>query len=454
MKVRLLAVALLLTLLPLPGFAAPASDKITRLTLDNGMVVILKENHAMPWASVNVFIKSGGLWETPETNGISHFYEHLFFRGTNQRTGIEVKQQIEALGGETNAETSKDYTHFFVNVPSENISPVLSLMADALIHPSLDPKAIDVERNAVLDEMHMDADSVMGVLQDKLFALAYKTHPYRLSVIGTEANINRFKAPDFIAWKRRYYVPERTSLVVVGDFSTSQLLPQIRDLFGSFSSTGVSVPPIPDEVPIAETREVHEPAQVRAGFTLVGFRAPAVKARADVCAVDVMTFMLGQGDHNLLSTDLIDRKDVAQMVSLDYLTQRDDGLIVLSIAASAPRLPAATQEALRILQDVQDDKFTDADLVRAKATLAREYMVQNETDAGMAGTLGLYETIDHVDFATNYLDSVRKVTRQDVVRVARLYLGGPHLELISLPKGMMGASGTDANQPKPSTVVK
>ncbi|MHB2019035.1 MAG: M16 family metallopeptidase [Candidatus Xenobia bacterium] len=443
-------------LLCLAAAAWPASDwsrppVVSRTVLGNGMVVILEENHFIPWASVNIFVRSGGRWEDPTTSGLSHFCEHMFFRGTTHRSGIEVKTEIEGLGGQTDAETSQDFTHFFVNLPSVHVAQCLDIMADCIQNPALDPKAINVERQAVLDEYRMDEDSPIGVMEAKLYSLAYAApHPYHLSVIGTEANINRFKQPDFIAWYRSRFVPERSALVVVGDFRSSDLMPQIHRLFDGWNNSGIPVPHIAPPEPLTRNINERAPAKVRGSFTMLGWRAPPCANHTDICAVDLMTFLLGQGKSSLLYKRLVTDKELAQAVSVDFQTQKDPGLIILSIAGSGPRLQAAREAALGLIGEVQGNQFSDADLEKARAMLLAEVNLGNEPDDGEAGSLGFYEMNDSMDFALHYTDGIRRVTRQDVVRVAKTYLGAPHVQVIALPDGIVDPT----TLPKPTRTVK
>ncbi|HEY4002516.1 MAG TPA: pitrilysin family protein, partial [Candidatus Xenobia bacterium] len=386
------------------AWSSPASGlHPTRYVLDNGMVVIFQQNHTMPLVSLNILVRSGGMYEDASTNGLSHFYEHMFFRGTPSRTGIEIKQDLEGLGGSTNAETSKDFTHFFVNMPSTHTREGLAILADALMNANFDPKNIDLERNAVLDEYRMDQEEPGQIMQADLYGKAFPDHPYRLPVIGTEANIKRFEQADFLAWKAKYYVPERTALVVVGDFDPDQLLPYVKDLFKDWKSAGIKVDPVAQDQPIDKIRELSETRDLNNGYVLLGFHSPSVKDKPDIYAVDVMTFLLGQGEGCLAQKVLVDKKSVASEASADFLTQRDPGLIILEADTTPAQLSQAKQALLDLIEEVRHDQFSAADFARAKNLLTNTYVMDNETDAGKADGLGFYEMIDRADFATSYL---------------------------------------------------
>ncbi len=387
----------------------------------------------MPLVSLNVFVRSGSMYEDESTNGLSHFYEHMFFRGTPTRTGTEIKQTLEGLGGSTNAETSKDCTHFFVNMPSVHTREGLDILSDALMNANFDPKAIDLERNAVLDEYRMDLEEPGQLMQAELYSKAFAEHPYRLAVIGTEANIKRFQRDDFVAWKKKFYVPERTALVVVGDFRTSELLPYIKNGFKDWKTNGIPVASLPQEPPLTSIKKVVEQRDLKNAYVLYGFHSPSVHDKPDIYAVDVMTFLLGQGRGCLAEKVLVDRKAVAQGASADFLTQRDPGLIIVSADTTPARLTAARQALLAVIQTVRQNKFSDADFNRAKNLLVSTYIMGNETNAGKADGIGFYEMIDRMEFATSYLDGVERVTRADVVAMANKYLGQPYVDLVVKP---------------------
>ncbi|MHB2015563.1 MAG: M16 family metallopeptidase, partial [Candidatus Xenobia bacterium] len=371
-----------------------------RFMLNDGMPVILQEVHSMPLASVNLFVKAGGMYENARDNGLSHFSEHMFFRGTPTRTGTQIKQTLEGLGGQTNAETSKDYTHYFVNVPSAHLKETIDVLADCLMHSTFSPEAINLERNAVLDEYRIGLETPGQIMQTELYSKAFSVHPYRLPVIGTEANIDRFTQQDFINFHKEFYVPERTALVIVGDFDTRALLPYLNTLFADYKSTGVPVPPTPQEPPLGQTRDLTINRDFHDAYLLLGYRAPTVRAHQDIYKTDVLCFLLGQGRGCLLSKDLVDQKQLARAASVDFLTERDPSLLEVSIDTTQDKLKEARQEVFAVLDNVRHGRFSDDDLTRARNLLVSSYIMGNETNAGKADTLGFYEMIDHMDFAT------------------------------------------------------
>ncbi len=438
--------ALLLSLLLVTAVAAPALafEAPHREVLPNGATLVVLPTRASPTVSVNVFVKVGSFEESTQTSGITHFYEHLFFRGTPSLSGYQFKRAIESLGGSANASTTRDFTHFFVNLPRMQVEQGMRLLADALINAELSPEAVDQERKAVLEEYRLGSESPQRVLSTRIFEMAYGQHPYARPIIGTEENITNFQRQDFLAFRDAYYAPERTSVVIVGDVELGQILPQARQLFGTFrretSVPEASAPSVP--VPQAEVRVVEPTGSSRTSFVVLGYPGPSVKDRPDVYRVDVMTFLLGIGRGSLLSRELVDTNKALE-AGVDFLTQRYPGLIVVSGVAAAGQEEGLRAELLAAIDHLRTGNFSDQDLARAKNFLRSTYILGNETNAGKADSLGFYAAIDDMDFATGYLREIDKVTRQDVVEAALKYFGPGYYCLI-----LKARTGTEQDEEK------
>jgi zinc protease len=411
-----------ITLLSQQG-ARAAHPELYRTTLPNGMQVVIYENHRNPLVSLNVFVKVGSMYESEHTNGISHFFEHLFFRGTTSRTGEQFKRDIESLGGITNAETTKDLTKFYINLPSQYARQGLDILSDALQHQRLVSSEIELERNAVLDEYKIGLENPGNILQTDLFDEAFHTHPYRMAIIGTEKSIKGITMTDLVDWRRRYYVPSRCTLIIVGDVTPASIMPTVKEYFAGFSGKDAGLSTVPQEnISTPQVRQRTERRDLANGYVVMGFYAPSVRDRPDIYRTDVLAFLLGQGEGALLTKRLVDERKLALEVSADFLTQRDRGLLEIAATTQPNHLERTREAILATIQDVCNGKFTPADFARAKVMLHNTYLFGNETNSGIADGLGFYASIDKVDFALDYLDEVDKVTMDDVITDAKKYL--------------------------------
>jgi len=433
----LLIIALLLAI-AIPAarawFTSPLKTyPVQRHVLPNGMTVILQEVHGRPLVSVNIFVRAGGYLDTQRLDGMAHFYEHLFFRGTPTRSGMEMKRQIEALGGQTNAETTKDFTHFYVDLPSRHVIEAIEILGDSLMHPAFNPKDIDQERLVVLNEVGMNGQSPSSLLVRLMYGQAFKVHPYRNSVIGNERAVKNITREDFVDFQHKYYTPDRVVLVVVGDFHTAPVLRHVQRYFQDFPAVTPTPDPNSPEPPQNEVRTVLEEMNIGNAFVLLGFHVAGLNRPADVVALDVLTFMLGQGEGALLARNLVYQNRLAWGINVDFLTQRDPGLMIISANSPPDKVDDAKAALLHNLDLIQEGRFSDQDLERARNYLAHIYLLGNETNRGKASELGTYAVLGSVDFAVNYLDRVNQVTRDDIVRVARTYLGDDYTQVMLRP---------------------
>ena len=201
--------------------------KVNEHKLPSGLKILTSVNNLSETSSVNVWVKTGSANETADNSGISHFLEHMFFRGTDKRGGLEFKSAIERLGGSSNAETSKDYTRYYINVPAENTKEALMLLVETLKHASFTKDDTETERKVILEEYRMNKNNLSNTLYDKIFEFAYPNHPYARSVIGTEKNIKKFTIGDLKNYRREFYSPSNLTFIINGSFDEKDIVKYI-----------------------------------------------------------------------------------------------------------------------------------------------------------------------------------------------------------------------------------
>src|SRR5215468_5167652 len=223
---------------------APAALDVAEATLDNGLRVLVLEDHRSPVVSVQVWYRVGSRNERPGATGLAHFLEHMMFKGTRARGKGEFSRLIEQNGGQDNAFTTQDVTSYYVNTTAEKVEMVLGLEADRMRNLLLDPKEIDSERQVVMEERRTRTeDDPDGLLSEEMMSLAFKAHPYRWPVIGWMEDIRRINPTELRAFYDTYYQPNNALLVVVGDVTAATLMTRIRELFGQIPR-GPDPPPV------------------------------------------------------------------------------------------------------------------------------------------------------------------------------------------------------------------
>ena len=232
-------VAALLVVALLAGFVASraVAQEVVEATLDNGLRVLLQEDHRSPVASVQIWYRVGSRDERVGLTGLSHYLEHMMFKGTPTYGPRVFSKLIETVGGQDNAFTSRDVTVYHVTVAAEQLGLVLELEADRMRHLLLDPREIDAERKVVLEERRTRTeDDPVGALAELFNTITFAAHPYRLPTIGLAHDIERLTAQDLRSWYDTYYRPNNAIVAIAGDFPMTELLQKIRTRFGGIPS--------------------------------------------------------------------------------------------------------------------------------------------------------------------------------------------------------------------------
>src|SRR5215467_7314016 len=228
----LLLLGALIALLPLAIARAAAPPDVTQVTLDNGLQLLVLEDHRSPGVAVQVWYRVGSRNERPGATGLAHFLEHMMFKGTPTHGKGEFARMVEQNGGQDNAFTTQDETSYYVDIASDKVNMVLGLEADRMRRLLLDPAEIDSERQVVMEERRTRTeDDPDGLVSEGMNSLAFKAHPYRWPIIGWMEDIKRINPPELRSFYDTYYQPNNAILVVVGDVKTAELVSRVRQLF-------------------------------------------------------------------------------------------------------------------------------------------------------------------------------------------------------------------------------
>ncbi|NCO37819.1 MAG: hypothetical protein COZ06_00290 [Armatimonadetes bacterium CG_4_10_14_3_um_filter_66_18] len=421
---RLLVFASLLWWAPaaLAGSGVPADpSEVTFRTLDNGVRVLVKENHGASLVSIQVWVRVGSRYETRENNGISHVLEHMVFRGSASLGADELKRQIEGVGGYVNAETARDSTRFEALVTTQFYARTLSALADCILHPRVEAKDLADEREVIGAELSARLADPTFECGEMMSAARFKTHPYGLPQGGTPASLRRLDANLLREFHSQYYVGPNMSVVVVGDVTAADAVAKVREAFSTAPNR--KPPPVapPAESPLEGPRKVSKIAPIQQVVMSLAFSGPGIGTPKDVLAMDVLLTALGEGATSMLQSRLRGTPPLVTGFEVDYLTQKDPG--TLSVTCILPRATMnAVQTAIRgAIREIREHPLSDKQLEQARNVLEGQYTYQNETAAGQGGSLGFYEAIDSYEFALTYIDEFRRVTADQIQAVAARY---------------------------------
>lgn len=400
-------------------------DKVSETTLSNGLKVILLENKKAPVVTVQIWYRVGSRNETCGKTGLSHLVEHLMFKGSKQFSAEHFVRIIEENGGKNNAFTSHDYTGYFVNISADRVAIPLELEADRMRNATFDEKDFATEKMIVLEERRLRTeDNPQAYLYEQMLATAYQVHPYHWPIIGWMEDLERLTLADAREYYNRYYVPANAFLIIAGDFSRQELLPKIDKAFGHLPATEAPQQNVSREPTQKGERRITVKREGLVPALMMGYHVPNLKS-PDSYILEVIKGILSSGRSSRFYDRLIREKQVALRADADYsITSRDPGLFFISAEALTGNDLTALEKAIddEILR-LQTEPILPEELTKAKNQLEAAFIYGQDSVFYQAMVLAQYEiasTWKHVD---DYLPSIRRVTADDIMRVARTYLG-------------------------------
>lgn len=393
--------------------------KVNEHKLPSGIKILTSVNNLSETSSVNVWVKTGSANETADNSGISHFLEHMFFRGTDKIGGLEFKSAIERLGGSSNAETSKDYTRYYINVPAENTKEALMLLVETLKHASFTKDDTETERKVILEEYRMNKNNPMNDLFDKIFETAYPNHPYARAVIGTEKNIKKFTTGDLKNYRREFYSPSNLTFIINGSFDEKDIVKYITDEFSNYDSLSQGTVKYKFEYP--KTKPIRKNIKNYGNPSLIlAFYGPPAHDEKELVKADLFCFVMGMGKSSILEKMKEENSKKINSVDIQFQTMKYPGLILIASEYDKKAKPTEIEEILmNTIKNVAEGKFTEAELKRGKKILTNNHIFSNETNAGLAGSLGIYAVLNRWQFSEEYCDMINNLTKKDIMDFAK-----------------------------------
>lgn len=389
---------------------------------DNGHTVIVKQVSSNPIVIIDTWIKTGSINENDKNNGVSHFLEHLFFKGTEKNPLGTFDKLLESKGAVTNAATSKDFTHYYIKIPSKDFDLALNLHADMLLNPAIPQAEMDRERLVVIEEIAKDKNSPNDLVYDNLNELIYKVHPYKRQVIGTKEIIEKITRDEIFDYYKKHYSPENMITIVVGDVEPDETAKKVQHAF-TISPRKLEKHCYKKEPPITTQRIKEEKFDCNSAYMMIGFRGTNA-VHKDEFALDVLATILGDGRSSRFYQNIKEQKQLTNSIGASNGSFKDDGIFYISANFEPQNKENLKKAIFDEIKNVQQYGVTEAEVEKAKNIIERDTHYSRESISNIAMEMGYTVTITGDDKNYNgYLDSIKKVTAEDVNRVARKYLG-------------------------------
>ena len=395
--------------------------------LKNGQSVIVKQVSNNPTVTINTWIKTGSINESDKNSGVAHFLEHLFFKGTEKNPAGTFERVLESKGAITNAATSKDFTHYYITIPSKDFDLALSLHADMLLNPLIPRKELEKERLVVLEEISKGKDSPTSVRWENLFNLIYSSqepkHPYYRPVIGKKEVIETITREEILDFYNKFYLPVNMTTVIVGDVDPDEAVKKVEKYFETGQTAEYIEPVYPKIHPIDKILSVNEEMDVNQTYMTLAFRAPKFKNDKDTYSLDVLATILGDSKSSRLNQVLKEQKHLVYSISASNSSFMDDGLFTISATFDPKNFDEVKNEIFNEIKKIQNGELTDADIKKAKNMIKTDTYYSRESISNISDELG-YLTMfwGSSAYYDNYLNNIDKVTRKNVIAAAKKYL--------------------------------
>ncbi len=413
--------------------------KFVEYDLPNGLKVLLHEDHTTPIVAVSVMYHVGSKNENPERTGFAHFFEHLLFEGSDNIARGEFDDYISKAGGLNNANTMQDRTFYYEMLPSNQLALGLWLESERMLHAKVEEVGIETQRQVVKEERRMRIDNQpYGRLLEETLMRLYTKHPYQHSVIGSMEHLDAAEEKDYVQFYKDFYRPDNAILSIAGDIDIEQTKKLVEVYFkdiprgkGEIYRPNVVEPPLPAEVRDTVYDNVQLPAVVFA------YKIPA-QGTTDYYAVKMLTMLLSQGESSRMQKEIVNESQKALAAGSFAFDLEDPGPGIMYAIANMGVNPADLEQAMdQAIEEVKNNLITEMEYQKLQNQIENDFVTANTTMAGIAESLANYEMyFKDANLINTELDRYRKVTREDIQRVAKKYFPkNSRVVLYWLPKG-------------------
>ncbi len=396
--------------------------KYNKHILDNGLTLIIHEDHTTPLAVVNTLYDVGSKNEHIEKTGFAHLFEHLMFGGSKNIKNFD--DYLQQVGGDNNAFTSTDITNYYITLPAQNLETALWLESDRMLELSFDPKVLEVQRKVVIEEFKQRyLNQPYGDVWLKLRPLAYKVHPYQWPTIGKDiSHIEEANMDDVKKFFFNFYAPDNAVLVIAGNIREKEVLEKVNKWYGNIPKRNVNKLPLPTEPKQNEYRRDEVRANVPLNAIYMVFHVPGRKDEY-YHEADLLSDILGRGHSSRLYEDLVKKRPVFNSISANLSSSYEPGLLIVSGKLNPEQnVEEAEKEIWKILEDFKEKNIEDFEIEKVK-NQAESTIIYGEAEVlHRAMNLAIATVLGDTELANTEIESVRSVTKEGILNISQTIL--------------------------------
>lgn len=388
---------------------------IQRHTCENGLRIVTEKIPSVRSVALGIWVGTGSKYEQEKNNGISHFLEHMFFKGTSTRSAKEIAETFDEIGGNVNAFTSKEYTCYYARVLDQHAPIALDVLSDMYFHSVFDAEELEKEKNVVIEEISMYEDTPDDLVHDLIARATYSKHPLGYSILGTEDVLRSLKRDDLLSYIDAHYLPSNTVVTVAGNFDDN-LIEEIKKRFSGFSRQG-KLPPL-SEPEFAANVIAHNKAteQAHLCLSLPGFKV----GHPDVYSLILLNNVLGGSMSSRLFQEIREERGLAYSVYSYHSSYKEAGTFTVYTGTAPEHVGQVFDIVTNVLRDVADRGISDKELNKGKEQLKGSLMLSLESTNSRMSRLGKNELLleRHLNL-DEIIAKIDRVSHESVLAVAQ-----------------------------------
>ncbi len=402
--------------------------KYKKTILKNGLRIITVPLTDSQSAIGMVLVETGSDYESKEQNGLSHFIEHMVFKETKNRTGDQIKFEIDSMGASCNAFTSNEYTGYYAKASKEKISKVIDFVSDMYLNPTFPQKDIDIERGVIIEEIKMYEDLPQEIVADMWQQLLYPDTPGGRSIGGTKETVSSFSQKDFVAYHKKQYIPEKTVFVVAGGIDEKKVIAHIKKIFESISNTK-SIKKQKTKWKQIKPQIALTYKKIDQAHLVLGFRSFDLYDSKNY-ALKVAATILGKGFSSRLFSKLRDELGLCYYIGAGIRSYTDRGVFAVRSGVTVARTAEALSVLMQEFKKLRDEKIDSIELQKAKDYLIGNFSIGLETSEDVADFFGFQELLREKILKPNdIIKKIKAVKAEDIQKVLKEIMKEKNLNL-------------------------
>lgn len=385
-------------------------------TLDNGLRVVGEKLTHLRSVSIGVWIRVGSMMERPQENGLSHFMEHMVFKGTKKRSARQIAEEMDSVGGHLNAFTSKDCTCFYAKVIDENLELAVDMLSDLTVNATLDDGELQKERGVILEEIAMTEDTPEDLASDLMAQAQFGTQALGMPILGPSSLIERYSKEDLEAFRSNHYRPENVVVSLAGNYDVAKVKELIQKYFGGLKGSGT--PEMPEKMSALTGQKLAKDKDTEQVHICLGYPGVSM-GHTDVYPIAVFNNILGGGMSSRLFQRI--REELGMAYSIYSYPSTYPGCGAFNIyAGTSPKHAKTVLEQIEIeMKKVLEKGITEKEFQQSKTQLRGSYILGLESSSGRMQSIGRGELLlQHPPTPAETIAKIDRVQKDDVLRVA------------------------------------